>query len=108
RAFLSRTASDIGVVGLGGFNPSGFSQYVKVAAFADQVKAEAGPGTNAPTATVSSGTIQYWNGIGYTTVSIGSLSAAITIPTLQLVPVLGTSLTVNGTIHPPTKSTSTS
>jgi type II secretory pathway pseudopilin PulG len=108
RSYLNRAAADIGVAGLGVLGPLGFSQYVRVAGLVDQVKAEAGPGTNAPTATQSAGTIQYWNGLGYTSVSIPSLVAAITIPTLSInAPLLGTEITLAGSIKPPSKSTTT-
>lgn len=112
RAMLTRTAADIGVAGLGALGPLGFTNYARVTGLADQVKVEAGPGTNAPNATVSAGTVQYWNGLSYTSVSIPTLATAITIPTLSintnpLVPSLGTEITLAGSIQPPTKSTST-
>lgn len=112
RSSMNRTAADIGVAGLGLLGPLGFSQYARVVGLADQVKAEAGPGTNAPTATQSAGTIQYWNGLTYTSVSIPTLAADITIPTLSintnpLVPTLGTEITLSGSIKPPSRVTNT-
>ena len=112
RSYLNRAAADIGVAGLGLLGPLGFSQYVRVVGLADQVKAEAGPGTNAPTAIQSAGTIQYWNGLTYTSVSIPTLVAAVTVPTLSIntnpiLPALGTEITLSGSIKPPSKATTT-
>jgi len=57
---------------------------------------------------VTAGTIQYWNGLGYTSVSIPTLAANVTIPTLSINNILlGTNITLTGTIHPPSKTTST-
>ena len=112
RSYLNRAASDLGIAGLGLLGPVGFTQYVRVAGLVDQVKSEAGPGTNAPTATSTAGTIQYWTGLGYSSVSIGTMVSPITIPSLTIntnpiIPSLGTEISLTGSIQPPTRSTTT-
>jgi hypothetical protein len=104
RAYLSRAAADIGVAGLGLLGPAGFTQYVKVLGMTDLVKSEAGPGTNPPSATVTAGSIEYWDGVGYSSASIGTLAADVAIPTLSIHD-SGTEVTLSGSIHPPAKST---
>jgi type II secretory pathway pseudopilin PulG len=110
RSSMSRSGADIGIAALGTLAPALFSNYVKVMGLADLTKAEAGPGVNAPSAAVTAGTIQYWNGLNYTSVPIGTLVSPITIPTLSintniLVPALGTQVTLTGSVQPPSKST---
>jgi hypothetical protein len=66
--------------------PAGFIRgyFVRVLGFADSVAAEAGSGTSsgAPSATAS-GTVTYWNGTTYTTLTIAS-GASVSIPRLSL------------------------
>jgi hypothetical protein len=104
RSYMSRAAADIGVVTLGSLAPSGFSNYVKVVGLTDLTNAEAGPGVNAPSASVTGGTIQYWNNGSYTSVAIDTMVSPITIPTLSI-DVSGTQVTLTGTVQPPSKST---
>ena len=50
--------------------PAGWAGYlVQISGFSDKVTAETGTNTVAPSVTAS-GTIRYWNGVGYTTVAI--------------------------------------
>ena len=50
--------------------PAGWAGYlVQISGFSDKVTAETGTNTLAPSVTAS-GTIRYWNGVGYTTVAI--------------------------------------
>jgi len=59
--------------------PSGWAGYlVRVTGFTDSVTAEAGVSTAAPAVTAA-GTIQYWNGTGYTNLSVAP-GAGATIP----------------------------
>jgi prepilin-type N-terminal cleavage/methylation domain-containing protein len=53
-----------------GWNPS--KGIVELAGFADSVTAEAGVGAGAPSASVVSGTIAYWNGSGYSSLPASS------------------------------------
>jgi hypothetical protein len=75
--------------------PSGWSSdnyLIKLTNYADQVTAESGVGSTAPTATQSpasgsSGpTLSYWNGSGYTntTVNWGSNPPSITVPDVNI------------------------
>ena len=55
------------VSGLPGYDAS--KGLVKLTAYADSVRAEAGVGAAAPAATIASGTIEYYNGAGYTSMT---------------------------------------
>lgn len=58
--------------------PSGFDYLVRLDGFARTVVAEAGEGNANPSST-SSGTITYWNGVTYSTLSVGT-GSSVTIP----------------------------
>jgi hypothetical protein len=65
--------------------PVGWLGYwVRVTPYRDTINVETGDNTNAPTASVTSGSVQVWNGLGYTNVSIGG-GADLTIPPVNLV-----------------------
>ena len=71
--------------GLAALSPLGFDYLVKIDGFTRSVKAEAGIGNGAPTASAStSGTISIWNGLGYTTTAIGSSASVLTVPSLTI------------------------
>jgi hypothetical protein len=84
--------------------PTGWLGYlVKVTSFTDDVVAEAGTNAGVPTATAS-GTISYWNGTGYSSLTIAA-GAAVSIPvaavhltqgqvTVDIVPTLSTGGTI--------------
>jgi hypothetical protein len=55
----------VGITGLAGYDPT--KGMIKLTGYSDVVTAEAGPGAAAPTATILSGTIEYYNGAGYST-----------------------------------------
>jgi hypothetical protein len=108
---MSRALGDVDVAGLGSLAPLGYDYYAKLQGYADLAKAESGVGTNAPTATQSSGTIRYWNGVDYTSTTAASITAPITIPPLSITtnpsnPDLGTQVTLTGSIQPPSTATS--
>ncbi len=74
----SESSRSIGVVHVGALLsnldpsavPAGWAGYlIEISGFTDTVTAEAGTNTVAPTV-AASGTIRYWNGVGYTTVAI--------------------------------------
>ncbi|MEA3020024.1 MAG: hypothetical protein QOI47_1548, partial [Actinomycetota bacterium] len=74
--------SAIGSVRIGGLPsalaavaPAGFDYLLKLDNFTRTVKAEAGIG-NANPSVVSSGTIQYWTGAGYSSLAVGSGASA--------------------------------
>ena len=52
---------------------------VQLTNFSDSVSAEAGVGAGAPSASVTGGTISYFNGVGYSTITVGSTSQTIAI-----------------------------
>src|SRR5207247_10988575 len=55
--------------------PAGWAGYfIQVTGFTDKVTSETGTNTASPTVTAS-GTVRYWNGVGYTTVNIAPGSA---------------------------------
>lgn len=64
------------------------------------VSAEAGIGSAAPTAT-RTGTLSYWNGLGYSSLTLsGSTSAAISIPAISVTNVLNsTTVTVSANLR---------
>lgn len=78
--------------GLAALAPAGFDYLMRVDGFTRSVKAEAGIGNGAPSATAStSGTISYWNGLGYTTAAIGA--SPITLPVASVTVTSGLSST---------------
>jgi len=80
--------------GLSTLAPLGFNYLVKLSGFSRTVTAEAGYGNADPSVT-NAGTIQYWNGLGYTTVAVAS-GASATIPVANLVVSDGISSTTIG------------
>jgi len=63
--------------------PAGWQGYfVRVTNFTDTTKAEIGVGTAAPTVSLS-GTISYWNGSGYSTITLAP-GASVAIPVAPL------------------------
>jgi hypothetical protein len=103
RAEFTRMAQDMNLAGVpSALQPSGFDYFVKIQGLADKVTSEAGIGTSAPSASITSGTIKYWDAgsISYVTVQIGQLASAITIPTLQLSNGSGATVSLSGTIQP--------
>lgn len=58
--------------------PSGWAGYlVALSNYSDTATAEAGVGAGAPSASVTGGTIAYWNGTGYTMLTPGTSASAI-------------------------------
>lgn len=97
----------VGSLGLGaplsGFaavKPAGFDYLIKLSGFTRTVVAEAGYGNANPTVT-NAGTIQYWNGIGYTSLSVASgVSASIPVAALNLsIPLANTTIVLAGTFR---------
>jgi type II secretory pathway pseudopilin PulG len=80
--------------------PLGFDYLVKLDNFTRTVTAEAGVGNDNPSVS-STGTIQYWNGAGYTSVAVGS-GASVSLPLASLTVSSGltsTTLSIGGTIR---------
>ena len=82
---------NLGTVSLAGLPPNlpagsippGWQGYfVRVTSFTDTTKAEIGVGTAAPTVSLS-GTISYWNGSGYSTITLAP-GASVAIPVAPL------------------------
>ena len=97
----ARHRSAIGTVNIGGLAsalsplaPLGFDYLVKLTGFSRTVTAEAGYG-NANPSVLSSGVIQYWNGIGYTAINVAS-GASATIPVANVVVTNGITSTTIG------------
>jgi len=65
--------------------PAG-NYFVALVGYSDQVAAESGIGASAPTTTVNSSKLCFWNGTTYQsqTVSLGSVLQAVSIPTLTV------------------------
>lgn len=89
--YLTETVTRrFGTVTVGGLpngvdGPAGWGGYLfRLTSYVDTVSASAGDaGTTtppAPSASVSSGTLEYWNGTGYTTLTAAQLQAAGAIP----------------------------
>lgn len=79
----SSTSRHIGEVALGGLpsgvpGPAGYDFLVKMTAYSDFVSAEAGYGSADPDVSAS-GTIQYWNGSGYTALTLSATAQAIDV-----------------------------
>jgi len=87
---VSRSMGTVCIGGLpsnlpGKGNLAGFGCFLQISNFTDKVTAEVGANTAAPTVTAS-GTISYWNGTGYTNVSLApGASVHLSIPTLNFV-----------------------
>ncbi len=78
--------------------PLGYSGAVKIAAVGATATAGAGPGAGAPAVTGAPVAVQFWNGLGYTSVSVTpGVASFTTIPSVTFL-ASGTSVTVNGTI----------
>jgi type II secretory pathway pseudopilin PulG len=78
--------------------PLGYSGMVKVGAVSATASAAAGPGAGGPTVTGGSVTVQYWNGAGYSNVTVTpGVSSFTTIPSVSFL-ASGTLVTVNGTV----------
>jgi type II secretory pathway pseudopilin PulG len=82
----------IGTVVLGGLPsavpaPSGWSNgFVVLTGYHDKVFASAGTGASTTTAAISGGTLKYWNGTGYNTITLtgsGSTGYGYSIPSLD-------------------------
>jgi hypothetical protein len=58
---------------------SGGGYLITLTGYSDQASAAAGATTNSPTAAASAGSISYWNGSGFTSVNVTSLSPGVTI-----------------------------
>jgi hypothetical protein len=80
-------------------SPLGYSGMVKIGALSASAKATAGPGAAAPTVTGAAVTVQYWNGLTYSTVSVtpGVTASTTTIPSTSFLS-SATLVTVSGTI----------
>ncbi len=63
--------------------PSGFTYYVLLTGYSDTATAEAGTNTSGPSASINGGVLSYWNGSGYTTVTVPNTSTTITLPQFQ-------------------------
>jgi hypothetical protein len=87
RATAARTFGTVNLFQLpstmSSFFPAGWSAgggyLVTMTGYSDQASAAAGATTNAPTAAPSAGTISYWNGSGFTSANVTSLSPGATI-----------------------------
>jgi type II secretory pathway pseudopilin PulG len=93
--------SSVGTVAIGGLPsvlqslaPLGFDYLLKLTGFSRTVTAEAGYGNADPSVT-NGGTIQYWNGFGYTSVAVAS-GASATIPIANVVVTNGLTSTTIG------------
>ncbi len=60
--------------------PSGFTNVLSLSDYSDAVAAESGIGAATHPAPTVAGTLQYWNGTGYTSVSLASPPASISVP----------------------------
>jgi|GEM_PF-6777123 len=80
-------------------SPLGYSGMVKVGALSASATAGAGPGATAPAVTGAALTVQYWNGLGYSSVSVtpGVTASTTSIPSTSFLS-SGTLVTVSGTI----------
>lgn len=103
----------LGTVQVGGMppagTPAGWSGYlVQVTGFSDSVSAESGVGTvtTGPSASVTGGTLSYWNGTGYATLSLGATSEALTIPDVSATD-NGVTVTASATLSTGSTKTST-
>jgi hypothetical protein len=112
-ADASRSIGTVSLAGLPaslpGGPPAGWAGYlVRVSNFADSVSAEAGVGTSAPTV-ATAGTISYWNGAGYSTLSLApGPSVAIPVAPLTIITGGGPTFTVTISATLATGGTSTS
>lgn len=71
----------IGDLMSGSSGPAGFSSMVTVSGYQVQASSESGVGTSATPGTATrSGTLSYWNGTGYTSVSLSGAPAPATLP----------------------------
>ncbi|MGN6331126.1 MAG: prepilin-type N-terminal cleavage/methylation domain-containing protein [Motilibacteraceae bacterium] len=63
--------------------PAGYDYSFKVSGLAEQVYAESGTGTRSPASAYSrtGGTLSYWNGSGYSTLNLATLTADTTVST---------------------------
>lgn len=80
--------------------PAGFDYLVKLDSYSRTVSAEAGVG-NANPSVASTGTLQYWNGLSYTSVAVAS-GASVDIPLASVTVSSGlaqTTLSLTGTIR---------
>jgi type II secretory pathway pseudopilin PulG len=69
----------LGTIQIGGLpdlmtSPAGYAGYlVQLSAYHDTVVSTAGTSAGAPSATISAGTLSYWNGTGYSSVTLSTL-----------------------------------
>ena len=80
--------------------PLGYSGMVKIGGLSATATANAGPGASNPSVTTSPATVtvQYWNGLSYTNVSVNpAATATTTIPSVSFL-ASGTLVTASGTI----------
>ncbi|HEX9717843.1 MAG TPA: hypothetical protein VGA93_07870, partial [Actinomycetota bacterium] len=63
--------------------PPGFTYYVLLANYSDSASTEVGTNTSAPSASIGGGVLSYWNGSGYTTVTVSNTPTSITLPTFS-------------------------
>lgn len=81
-----RSLGELRLAGLpgGAIPPSGWLGYwVRVTPSRDTVTAVVGDNTTAPTAAVTSGTVEVWNGLGYSTFGLGG-GLDLTVPSVDL------------------------
>ncbi|HXF37626.1 MAG TPA: prepilin-type N-terminal cleavage/methylation domain-containing protein [Actinomycetota bacterium] len=81
--YLTETVTRrLGTVTIGGLpngvsGPAGWSGYLfRLSGYQDTVSASAGTSAPAPSATVSAGTLEYWNGSGYSSLTAADLQSA--------------------------------
>jgi hypothetical protein len=61
--------------------PAGFTYYVLLTNYSDTATAEVGTNTSAPSASIGGGVLSYWNGSGYTPVTVPNTATTISLPT---------------------------
>jgi hypothetical protein len=91
---------------LSALGPVGFTSLLKIDGYNRKVTAEAGYGNANPSVTdasggTSMGTVAYWNGVGYTTLNIGT-GASATIPLSSVVVTNGltsTTISIGGSVR---------
>ncbi len=77
--------SGMDTTGLTGWN----GYFLSIVGYQDTARASAGVGASVPTASVTAGTVSYWNGAGYSSLSATSASLSSIAPTLSLSQLVG-------------------
>jgi type II secretory pathway pseudopilin PulG len=97
REVVVRTLPDVRIGGLPADVPAplGWLGYwIRLSNYSVTVDAQSGESSSAPTVTISSGQIQAWNGVGYTTTTVNSTGGNVTV-----LPLAHTAVTVEGSVR---------